>query len=220
MEKEDELQGLIIAAKFRDAESFICDHNMEVDVSKHGWVSTAAIFGVLNGDIGFLEFLRKRDPTLFNRHRLQSFLIGLYPDRSLLYYACKNTGMIDMVKYLLEFCDCNGDTRISPLLQAVKTGDAPMVNALLQDGATINEKERTRGVRLLHIAATRKEDPANALALVSLLLSQTGRQRVYADQLDASGETALCVATRHKLVDVAKTLRLAGETPLRSSCAR
>jgi Ankyrin repeats (3 copies) len=206
MNKEDELQGLIIAANFRDAESFICDNNLEVDVSKYGWVSTAAIFGALNGDVEFLKFLGKRDPALFNRRRLQTLLVGTYPDRSLLYYASKQPGMVEMVKYLLQFCDCNADTRVSPLLQATMTGDAAMVDALLQDGATVNEKERSEGVLLLQIAAARTDNANTALDLVSLLLAQTGKQRVHVNQVDGSGETVLYIATKHNLVDVVTLL--------------
>jgi Ankyrin repeats (3 copies) len=206
MNREDELQKLIVAANFRDAESFIHDNNLEVDVQKHGWVESAAIFGALNGDVEFLKFLGKRDPALFNRRRLQTLLVGTYPDRSLLYYACKQKGMVDMVKYLIQFCDCNADTRVSPLVQAVLTGDAAMVDALLQDGAAVNEKERSEGVLLLQLAAARRDDQKNALELVSLFLSQTGKQRVHVNQVDGSGETALYVAAKHNMVDVATLL--------------
>jgi len=206
MNQEDELQRLIITADFREAENLIRDNNLDVDVSRHGWVSTAAIFGALNGDVEFLEFLGERDPTLFNRRRLQTLLVGTYPDRSLLYYASKTVGQIRMINYLLQFCDCNGDSRISPLVQAVRTGDSFMVQALLKDGATVNENERMQSVLLLQIASARQKDPHNALEIVSLLLSQTGKQRVHTNQLDGNMETALVVAARHNLVDVAAVL--------------
>lgn len=206
MSREDELQALIVTGNFREAESFIQDNNLDVDVSRHGWISMAVIFGSLNGDVKFLKFLSERDPALFNRRRLQTLLVGQYPDRSLLYYASKNTGMVETVKYLLQFCDCNGDTRVSALLQAVTTGDSFMVDALLRDGATLNAGECARKTLLLQTAAARAEDPQNALEIVNLLLTQTGRQRVYVNQLDGSMDTALCVATRHNLVDVAAAL--------------
>lgn len=90
----------------------------------------------------------------------------------------------------------------TPLTEAVRLGNAPVVNLLLTAGATPNVAE-AGGKTPLHVAAARGN-----LALVEALL----QHRAPVNALDGRGETPLCYALREGRTNTIAALRAAGAT--------
>lgn len=91
----------------------------------------------------------------------------------------------------------------TPLAQAVRLGNEPVVNLLLASGADPNVPEAGTGKAPLHVAAARGQ-----LAIVQALL----RHRALADATDGRGETPLCYALREGRTNTVAALRSAGAT--------
>jgi len=101
----------------------------------------------------------------------------------------------------------------TPLAQAVRLGNEPVVDLLLTSGADPNVGEAANGKTPLHVAAGRGQ-----LAMVQSLI----RSRAAVDATDARGETPLCYALREGRTNTIAALRSAGATigklrPLSSS---
>ena len=91
----------------------------------------------------------------------------------------------------------------TPLSEAARVGNEPVVNVLLQAGADPNGIESATSVTPLHLAAAR----GNAAITEALL-----RRRATVDAADARGETPLCYALREGHTNTAALLRRAGGT--------
>lgn len=91
------------------------------------------------------------------------------------------------------------DSGLTPLVAAIRVGDAALVRRLLQAGASI--EKAGKGSSPLHVAAERGD-----LAVIEALLA--GRPDLNA--LDSFGETALLVAARQGHEEVCARLLSAG----------
>jgi len=91
----------------------------------------------------------------------------------------------------------------TPLSEAARVGNEPVVNVLLQAGADPNGIESATSVTPLHLAAARGH-----AAIAEALL----RHRATVDAADARGETPLCYALREGHTNAAALLRRAGGT--------
>jgi cytohesin len=91
----------------------------------------------------------------------------------------------------------------TPLSEAARVGNEPVVNVLLQAGADPNGIESATSVTPLHLAAARGH-----AAIAEALL----RHRAAVDAADARGETPLCYALREGHTNAAALLRRAGGT--------
>ena len=91
----------------------------------------------------------------------------------------------------------------TPLSQAIRLGNEPVVNLLLTAGADPNVGETGTGKTPLHVAAGRGQ-----LAMVQSLI----RSRAAVDSTDARGETPLCYALREGRTNTIAALRGAGAT--------
>jgi cytohesin len=91
----------------------------------------------------------------------------------------------------------------TPLSEAARVGNEPVVNVLLQAGADPNGIESATAVTPLHLAAARGH-----AAIAEALL----RHRATVDAADARGETPLCYALREGHTNAAALLRRAGGT--------
>jgi ankyrin repeat protein len=101
--------------------------------------------------------------------------------------------------------DVNARNRagFTPLAQAVRLGNEPVVNLLLTAGADPNVAEAGTGKMPLHVAAARGQ-----LAIVQSLI----RSRALVDATDGRGETPLCYALREGRTNTITALRSAGGT--------
>lgn len=91
----------------------------------------------------------------------------------------------------------------TPLSEAARVGNEPVVNVLLQAGADPNGVESATSVTPLHLAAARGH-----AAIAEALL----RHRATVDAADARGETPLCYALREGHTNAVALLRRAGGT--------
>jgi len=91
----------------------------------------------------------------------------------------------------------------TPLAAAVRVGNEPVVNLLLQAGAEPSGPEVPAMVTPLHLAAARGQ-----AGIVQALL----RSHAAVDAVDAHGETPLCYALREGRTDTIALLRQAGGT--------
>ncbi len=91
----------------------------------------------------------------------------------------------------------------TPLSQAVRLGNEPVVDLLLASGADPGVPETATGKTPLHVAAGRGQ-----LAIVQALI----RSRAAVDAIDLRGETPLCYALREGRTNTIATLRAAGAT--------
>ncbi len=91
----------------------------------------------------------------------------------------------------------------TPLAEAARVGNEPVVNVLLQAGADPDGIEATTAVTPLHLAAARGH-----AAIAEALL----RHRAKVDAADARGETPLCYALREGHTNAVALLRRAGGT--------
>jgi cytohesin len=113
---------------------------------------------------------------------------------------------LQMVKLLVaHHAEVNVRNRAgaTPLAEAARVGNEPVVNVLLQAGADANGIEAATAVTPLHLAAARGHAP-----IVEALL----RSHATVDAADVRGETPLCYALREGRTNTVAMLRRAGGT--------